>query len=88
MRNAAAALHEHLECVHQESVGIRTFPLAIIGREMAADIAFAHGAKQRIDERGDVLTRRIGSDAVERGDLVQALATPSWLDPSLGGPRR
>ncbi|WP_235885018.1 biotin/lipoate--protein ligase family protein [Bradyrhizobium frederickii] len=42
---------------------------------------------QRIDDRGDVLTRRIGTDRVERSDLVQALATPSWLDPSLGGPR-
>ena len=42
---------------------------------------------QRIDDRGDVLTRRIGTDRVERSDLMQALATPSWLDPSLGGPR-
>jgi hypothetical protein len=42
---------------------------------------------QRIDDRGDVLTRRIGTDRVERSDLVQALATPSWLDPSFGGPR-
>jgi hypothetical protein len=42
---------------------------------------------QRIDDRGDLLTRRIGADAIARGDLVQALATPSWLDPALGGPR-
>ncbi len=42
---------------------------------------------QRIDDRGDVLTRRIGTDRVERSDLVAALATPSWLDPALGGPR-
>lgn len=42
---------------------------------------------QRIDECGDVLTRRIGTDRVQRSDLVQALATPSWLDPALGGPR-
>ncbi|WP_036017076.1 biotin/lipoate--protein ligase family protein [Bradyrhizobium sp. WSM1743] len=42
---------------------------------------------QRIDDCGDVLTRRIGTDTVERSDLVQALATPSWLDPALGGPR-
>jgi hypothetical protein len=42
---------------------------------------------QRIDVRGDLLTRRIGTDAVERSDLMQALATPSWLDPALGGPR-
>ncbi|MGY3037068.1 hypothetical protein ACVIIV_006238 [Bradyrhizobium sp. USDA 4354] len=41
----------------------------------------------RIDDCGDVLTRRIGTDMIERSDLVQALATPSWLDPALGGPR-
>jgi hypothetical protein len=42
---------------------------------------------QRIDDRGDLLTRRIGTDAVERSDLARALATPSWLDPARGGPR-
>ncbi|WP_375161028.1 biotin/lipoate--protein ligase family protein [Bradyrhizobium sp. RDT46] len=42
---------------------------------------------QRIDDRGDLLTRRLGMDKTERNDLVQALATPSWLDPALGGPR-
>ncbi|MHB0788425.1 biotin/lipoate--protein ligase family protein [Bradyrhizobium sp. 5.13L] len=42
---------------------------------------------QRIDDRGDVLTRRIGTDAIQRSDLMQALATPSWLDPALGGTR-
>ncbi len=44
-------------------------------------------AVQRIDDRGDLLTRRLGTDMTERNDLVQALATPSWLDPALGGPR-
>ncbi len=42
---------------------------------------------QRIDDRGDLLTRRLGTETTERSDLVQALATPSWLDPALGGPR-
>lgn len=42
---------------------------------------------QRIDDFGDLLTRRIGTDDVERNELLQALATPSWLDPKLGGPR-
>jgi hypothetical protein len=42
---------------------------------------------RRIDDLGDLLTRRVGAGAIERGDLVQALATPSWLDPALGGPR-
>ncbi|MCP2124598.1 UNVERIFIED_ORG: biotin-(acetyl-CoA carboxylase) ligase [Bradyrhizobium japonicum] len=42
---------------------------------------------RRIDDLGDLLTRRVGAGAIESGDLVQALATPSWLDPALGGPR-
>ncbi|WP_312010265.1 biotin/lipoate--protein ligase family protein [Bradyrhizobium cenepequi] len=44
-------------------------------------------ALQRIDDRGDLLTRRIGSDRTKRKELVKALAAPSWLDPKLGGPR-
>lgn len=42
---------------------------------------------QRIDDGGDLLTRRIGTDIIERSDLVRALAAPSWFDPALGGPR-
>ncbi|MBR0832198.1 biotin/lipoate--protein ligase family protein [Bradyrhizobium manausense] len=41
----------------------------------------------RIDGQGDLLTRRLGTDTTERGGLVEALATPSWFDPKLGGPR-
>ena len=41
----------------------------------------------RIGEGGDLLTRRVGTDRVERRELVKALAKPSWLDPKLGGPR-
>ncbi|MCP3469829.1 biotin/lipoate--protein ligase family protein [Bradyrhizobium sp. CCGUVB1N3] len=41
----------------------------------------------RIDDRGDLLTRRIGTDTIERRELVSALASPSWLDPKHGGPR-
>jgi hypothetical protein len=41
----------------------------------------------RIDDCGDLLTRRINTDRTERSELVKALATPSWLDPKLGGPR-
>ena len=40
-----------------------------------------------IDESGDLLTRRVGTGKVERSELVEALAKPSWLDPELGGPR-
>ncbi|WP_439370269.1 biotin/lipoate--protein ligase family protein [Bradyrhizobium sp. DASA03120] len=40
-----------------------------------------------IDENGDLLTRGVGTDRVERSELVKALASPCWLDPKLGGPR-
>ncbi|WP_448033094.1 biotin/lipoate--protein ligase family protein [Bradyrhizobium liaoningense] len=58
-----------------------------VGREYLARMPRERQTVQRIDDCGDVLTRRIGTDRVQRSDLVQALATPSWLDPALGGPR-
>jgi biotin-(acetyl-CoA carboxylase) ligase len=58
-----------------------------VARDYLARMPRERQTVQRIDDRGDVLTRRIGTDRVQRGDLVQALATPSWLDPALGGPR-
>lgn len=58
-----------------------------VARDYLARMPRKRQTIQRIDDRGDVLTRRIGTDRVERSDLVQALATPSWLDPALGGPR-
>ncbi|WP_454648937.1 biotin/lipoate--protein ligase family protein [Bradyrhizobium liaoningense] len=58
-----------------------------VARDYLARMPRERQTVQRIDDRGDVLTRRIGTDLVQRSDLVQALATPSWLDPALGGPR-
>ena len=39
----------------------------------------------RIGDNGDLLVSRKGAPA-ERGNLAQALATPSWLDPATGTP--
>jgi hypothetical protein len=44
------------------------------------------GVRRDIDDNGDLLVRRAGR--TERRPLVRALATPSWLDPVTGGPRR
>ena len=41
----------------------------------------------RIDDCGDLLARHINTERSERRELAKALATPSWLDPKLGGPR-
>lgn len=44
------------------------------------------GLRREIDTNGDLLVRRPGTDAVERHDLVAALAAPAWLDPATGEP--
>jgi hypothetical protein len=46
------------------------------------------GVRREIDHNGDLLVRRITSEAVERRPLIPALASPSWLDPATGAPRR
>jgi hypothetical protein len=44
--------------------------------------------RRDIDENGDLLVRHADARGLERRALVGALATPSWLDPATGGPRR
>jgi hypothetical protein len=46
------------------------------------------GARRDIADNGDLLIRRAGRTAAECRPLVAALAQPSWLDPTVGGPRR
>jgi biotin-(acetyl-CoA carboxylase) ligase len=58
-----------------------------VAREYLSRMPRERQTVQRIDDHGDLLTRRIATDTVERADLVRALATPTWLDPALGGPR-
>jgi len=58
-----------------------------IAREYLGRVARERKTVLRIDDRGDLLTRRINTGLTERGKLVEALATPSWLDPKRGGPR-
>lgn len=58
-----------------------------VAREYLSRMPRQRQTIQRIDDFGDLLTRRIGTDGIERNEILQALATPSWLDPKLGGPR-
>ncbi|MBH5366785.1 biotin/lipoate--protein ligase family protein [Bradyrhizobium sp. CNPSo 4016] len=58
-----------------------------VARDYLTRIPRERQTVQRIDDCGDLLTRRIGTERIERSDLVRALAAPSWLDPALGGPR-
>ncbi|WP_407160794.1 biotin/lipoate--protein ligase family protein [Bradyrhizobium sp. STM 3557] len=58
-----------------------------VARDYLGRLARARQRLLRIDDRGDLLTRRLGADTTERNGLVKALAAPSWLDPTIGGPR-
>jgi Biotin/lipoate A/B protein ligase family len=58
-----------------------------VAREYLSRIPRERQAIRRIDDCGDLLTRRIGNDKIERADLAKALASPSWLDPTQGGPK-
>ncbi len=44
------------------------------------------GLRRDIADAGDLVVRRMGSEAVERKSFIEALAEPSWLDPAIGGP--
>ncbi|GLR83634.1 biotin/lipoate--protein ligase family protein [Bradyrhizobium iriomotense] len=57
-----------------------------VARDYLSRLVRARKTILRIDDCGDLLTRRINTDRPERRELVKALATPSWLDPKLGGP--
>ena len=56
-----------------------------VAREFLSRLSRERHVSHRIDENGDLLTLRIGTGKTDRCDLVQALGTPSWLDPKLGG---
>ena len=58
-----------------------------VAREFLGRLSRERQTSRRIDDNGDLLLRRIGTDKVERLDLMQALAAPSWFDSKLGGPR-
>jgi hypothetical protein len=52
-----------------------------------ARLAPAAASHRTIDQRGDLLTH-CRSGKIEQQSLIDALAVPSWLDPSTGAPHR
>ncbi|OAF14998.1 hypothetical protein AYJ54_40795 [Bradyrhizobium centrolobii] len=58
-----------------------------IARDYLSRVARERKTILRIDDCGNLLIRHINADRIERNELIKALATPSWLDPQLGGPR-
>jgi biotin-(acetyl-CoA carboxylase) ligase len=60
---------------------------AAVGRNYLQHLAREQGVRRELDENGDLLVRRMAKPGVERKSLIEALATPSWLDPATQGPR-
>jgi hypothetical protein len=59
-----------------------------VAKNYLARLSPEKGLRRDIDVSGDLLVRRVGKTETERRSLAQALAAPSWLDPTTGGPRR
>jgi biotin-(acetyl-CoA carboxylase) ligase len=58
-----------------------------VGRQFMARLASERLTRLDIDANGDLLARRISASTVsQRRSLLEALATPQWLDPQTGDP--
>jgi biotin-(acetyl-CoA carboxylase) ligase len=51
-----------------------------MARELLSRLSPERQVARRIDENGDLIVRRIGTDKTERCELVKALAAPSWTE--------
>jgi hypothetical protein len=58
-----------------------------VAREYLSRVAHERQVLPRLDDNGDLLLCRIGTEQAERHELTKALIGPSWLDPRRGGPR-
>jgi hypothetical protein len=58
-----------------------------IASEILSRLTRERNTSRAIDDNGDLLVRRLGTNRTNRHDLRKGLLSPSWLDPKLGGPR-
>jgi biotin-(acetyl-CoA carboxylase) ligase len=58
-----------------------------VAREFASRLSRERKTSHVITDNGDLMTRRVGANMVDRHDLRRGLLSPSWLDRKLGGPR-
>ena len=58
-----------------------------IARDFLSRLSRERQTSRVIADNGDLMTRRVGTNMIERRDLRKGLLSPSWLDPKLGGPR-
>jgi hypothetical protein len=60
---------------------------AAVGKDYLSRLSPEAGARQGLDDNGDLLLRRASNKDIERRPLLAALASPSWLNAATGGPR-
>jgi hypothetical protein len=65
----------------------RTGEFATVTRQYLESLQVEKGAIPSLSAEGDLLVRWRGQAQPDRGSLAPALAVPSWLDPTSGGPR-
>jgi hypothetical protein len=65
----------------------RAGELAVVTRQYVDRLRVEKGAIPALSREGDLLVRWRGKAEPDRHVLADALAAPSWLDPSTGGPR-
>jgi len=65
----------------------RAGELAAVTRRYVDRLRLEKGAVPSLAREGDLLVRWRGKAEPDRHSLAEALATPSWLDPTTGGPR-
>ena len=58
-----------------------------IAREFLGRVPRERRIMHAISDNGDLLVRRMGTGRTVRRNLREALASPSWFDPKIGGPR-
>ena len=57
-----------------------------VAREYLQRLAVEKGMRRDIEENGDLVARRLIGAGSERKSLLQALAAPSWIDPTTQAP--
>jgi hypothetical protein len=58
-----------------------------VTRNYLEHLSVEKGALAALDRKGDLLLRWRGQRAPDRSALADALTSPSWLDPTTGGPK-
>jgi biotin-(acetyl-CoA carboxylase) ligase len=58
-----------------------------VAKEFLQRLPRESGVSRKLDDEGNLLTRKVAKAGVKKQLLLPALAAPSWLDPKTRGPR-